>query len=84
MSIVKGDQCIDMSLKVNKWSTEDEIADIDENSKKTLLINFLHQFYDGSVHSTIDLNLRSAVGEKGKLHYFLECLTTLFSLKCYK
>ena len=46
MSIVKGDQCIDMSLKVNKWSTEDEIADIDENSKKTLLINFLHQFYD--------------------------------------
>ena len=65
MSMVDGDQCIDQGLILNQWSTDTEIADLDENSKKTLLINNLELFYDGSVHSTMDLNLRSIVGDKG-------------------
>ena len=69
--MVEGDQCIDQALIINQWNTETEIADLDDNSKKTLLINNLELFYDGSVHSTMDLNLRSTVGDKGKILYLL-------------
>ena len=55
------------SLVNNKWVTEEEAPDLDSVTVKESLIANLQLYYDGNVHSELDLRMRSEVGDKGSL-----------------
>ena len=70
MTLVEGDTCLENGLIANEWGTEEEIAGLDDPSKKSLLIKSLEFFYDDKVHSTMDLNLRTITGDKGRVFHY--------------
>ena len=59
--------CIELSLINNKWSTQAELAEMSETDIKNLLLEKLKFYYDGFIHSIVDLSMREVTGDKGSL-----------------
>ena len=59
--------CIKKSLMNNKWKSEDELASLADGKIKDLLVKNLSWFYNGNIHTSIDLTRREPSGEKGSL-----------------
>lgn len=51
----------------NKWKSEDELASLADGKIKDLLVKNLSWFYNGNIHTSIDLTRREPSGEKGSL-----------------
>ena len=66
-SYIAEPDCIQLSLINNKWSTEAELAEMSETDIKNLLLEKLKFYYDGFIHSIVDLSMREVTGDKGSL-----------------
>ena len=51
----------------NTWSTQEELATLEEETKKALLTDKLNLKLNDSVHTVVDLSLRPISGEQGGL-----------------
>ena len=56
-----------MSLLNNDWKQEDELASLADGKIKDLLVKNLSWFYNGNIHTSIDLARREPTGDKGSL-----------------
>ena len=56
-----------MSLINNNWKQEDELASLADGKIKDLLVKNLSWFYNGNIHTSIDLARREPTGDKGSL-----------------
>ena len=56
-----------LALINNQWYSEEELTDLDNAKIKSKLVNRLNNYYDSSIHSNMDLNLRNEMGDKGSL-----------------
>ena len=61
------EDCLRESLMNNGWALEKDISEIEPVKQKELLIEKLNQFYDGNIHSQMDLSMRPETGDKGSL-----------------
>ena len=59
--------CLKDSLINNRWALEKDISESEPVKQKELLIEKLNQFYDGNIHSQMDLSMRDETGDKGSL-----------------
>ena len=66
-SYIAEPDCIELSLINNKWSTQAELAEMSETDIKNLLLDRLKFYYDGFIHSIVDLSMREVTGDKGSL-----------------
>ena len=64
---VNKQDCLKDSLINNRWALEKDISDTEPVKQKELLIEKLNQFYDGNIHSQMDLSMRDETGDKGSL-----------------
>ena len=51
----------------NNWKQEDELASLADGKIKDLLVKNLSWFYNGNIHTSIDLARREPTGDKGSL-----------------
>ena len=56
-----------MSLINNFWAKLEDIDGLDPPKLKSMLIKKLSKYYDGSIHSEIDLGMREETSDKGSL-----------------
>ena len=66
-SYIEDPDCLRKSLTNNLWATAEELADKNEAEVKNLLIEKLNFYYDGEIHSIVDLSMRDITGDKGSL-----------------
>ena len=66
-SYIEDDHCLKESLINNHWALEEELKDLQEAELKEILIKNLNFYYDDTIHSSTDLNLREVSGKKGSL-----------------
>ena len=66
-SYMEATNCIELSLINNFWATEVELLAMEEADVSNLLIQKLNYYYDGKVHSFVDLSMRDVTGDKGSL-----------------
>ena len=59
--------CLKKSLTNNLWATDEELEGKNEAEIKNLLIEKLNFYYDGEIHSVVDLSMREITGDKGSL-----------------
>ena len=64
---VEDEDCIGKALVNNEWAKPEDIVDLKENEKKSLLIDNMILSYDGQIHSQLDLSMRAVTGDKGSL-----------------
>ena len=64
---VEDEDCIGKALVNNEWAKPEDIVDLKENEKKSLLIDNMILSYDGQIHSQLDLSMRAITGDKGSL-----------------
>lgn len=60
-------ECIKKSLVNNHWKQEDDLASLADGKIKDLLVKNLSWFYNGNIHTSIDLARREPSGDKGSL-----------------
>ena len=60
-------ECIKKSLVNNNWKQEDELTSLADGKIKDLLVKNLSWFYNGKIHTSIDLARREPSGDKGSL-----------------
>ena len=56
-----------MSLINNFWAKLEDIDGLDPPKLKSMLIKKLSKYYDGNIHSEIDLGMREETSDKGSL-----------------
>ena len=61
------DTCLTDALLQNHWTTEDELAKLDGEGMKSLLIEQLGRELSPAVHTVVDLSLREVSTAKGGL-----------------
>ena len=66
-SYLEDPDCLKKSLTNNLWATDEELSDKNEAEIKNLLIEKLNFYYDGEIHSIVDLSMREVTGDKGSL-----------------
>ena len=66
-SYIGDGDCLKKSLTNNLWATDDELSSKNEAEVKNLLIEKLNYYYDGEIHSIVDLSMREVTGDKGSL-----------------
>ena len=64
---VDDEDCLGKALVNNEWATPEDVEDLPENEKKSLLIEKMVLSYDGQIHSQLDLSMRAVTGDKGSL-----------------
>ena len=58
---------MDLALLNNYWVTEEELGAMIDADKKNILMTNLNRWYDGEVHTLIDLSIRDISADKGSL-----------------
>ena len=66
-SYIEDVDCLKKSLTNNLWATDEELSSKNEAEVKNLLIEKLNFYYDGEIHSIVDLSMRDVTGDKGSL-----------------
>ena len=66
-SYIEDVDCLKKSLTNNLWATDEELSSKNEAEVKNLLIEKLNFYYDGEIHSIVDLSMREISGDKGSL-----------------
>ena len=66
-SYIAEPDCIVLSLLNNKWITQQELDPLTEADIKNILLEKLRFYYDGEIHSIVDLSMRDVTGDKGSL-----------------
>ena len=61
------EDCLGKALVNNEWAKPEDVEDLPENEKKSLLIEKMVLSYDGQIHSQLDLSMRAVTGDKGSL-----------------
>lgn len=61
------EDCLGKALVNNEWAKPEDVVDLPENEKKSLLIEKMVLSYDGQIHSQLDLSMRAVTGDKGSL-----------------
>ena len=56
-----------MSLLNNKWLTQAELDLLSEADTKNIFLEKLRFYFDGDIHSIVDLSMRDVTGDKGSL-----------------
>ena len=51
----------------NKWANEEELKLLADADKKNMLVTNLNRWFNGEVHTLIDLSIRDAIAAKGSL-----------------
>ena len=64
---VDDEDCLGKALVNNEWAKPEDVVDLPENEKKSLLIEKMVLSYDGQIHSQLDLSMRAVTGDKGSL-----------------
>ena len=60
-------ECLKKSLVNNNWKQEDELTSLADGKIKDLMVKNLSWFYNGKIHTSIDLARREPSGDKGSL-----------------
>ena len=63
-SYIGDGDCLKKSLTNNLWATDDELSSKNEAEVKNLLIEKLNFYWDGEIHSIVDLSMREISGHK--------------------
>ena len=58
---------MDQSLLQNSWVSDEELEGLIDADKKNMLMTNLNKWYDGEVHTLVDLSMREVSGDKGSL-----------------
>ena len=66
-SALSAPNCLLQSLLQNKWANSSSLQGLQEADIVALLVEKLHFFYSGAVHSLVDLSGRKVNGVKGSL-----------------
>ena len=61
------DTCLAEALLQNQWTTEDELAKLDGEGMKSLLVELLGRELSPAVHTVVDLSLREVSAAQGGL-----------------
>ena len=61
------EDCIATALLSNEWVTSEDILQLDDSEKKTLLTEKLGTYYSSEIHTSLDLSMRPVTGDKGSL-----------------
>ena len=64
---IEDPNCISLGLINNYWADLEDIQTLDPPAIKTMLIKKLSKYYDGNIHSEIDLGMREETSDKGSL-----------------
>ena len=64
---VDDEDCLGKALVNNEWANLEDVEDLPEKEKKSLLIEKMVLSYDGQIHSQLDLSMRAVTGDKGSL-----------------
>ena len=64
---IQDSNCLTLSLINNNWANWADIEGLDSPKIKTMLIKKLSKYYDGNIHSNIDLGMREETSDKGSL-----------------
>ena len=64
---VDDEDCLGKALVNNEWANLEDVEDLPEKEKKSLLIEKMVLSYDGQIHSQLDLSMRAVTGNKGSL-----------------
>ena len=59
--------CLDTTLTLNGWATEEEVAGFGDTEKKSRAVESLHLFLNPDIHSLPDLGKREMVSDQGGL-----------------
>ena len=59
--------CLHTALVENQWATEDELVDLDDDAKKTRLMDSLALKLSPKKHTIVDLSQRAVAGETNSL-----------------
>ena len=62
-SYIGDSDCLKKSLTNNLWATDDELSSKNEAEVKNLLIEKLNFYWDGEIHSIVDLSMREISGD---------------------
>ena len=66
-SYIAEPDCIALSLLNNKWITQQELDTLTEADTKNVFLEKLKFYFDGEIHSIVDLSMRDVTGDKGSL-----------------
>ena len=66
-SYVDSPNCLDTTLILNEWATEEELATLGDTEKKSKMVESLHLLLNPEIHSLPDLGKREMVSDQGGL-----------------
>jgi hypothetical protein len=66
-SYIEDEKCLDHSLQQNFWASEEDLKELIDAEKKNILMTNLNRWFDGEIHTLIDLSIRDVSADKGSL-----------------